>query len=62
MGRRRDCTGCTGKVPHKTRAEAEAAAERGAKTWRNINGETEWLHVYLCPHCHQFHVGRRYDK
>ena len=47
---------CTGKVRFPTLAEAENIAKRQRTKWKL--DERVHLSAYLCPYCHQFHIGR----
>jgi len=53
---------CTGKHPFPTRAEAEAAIPRMIQQWHISEAVSELLNVYLCEHCHQFHIGRNHQR
>ena len=47
---------CDGKVRHPDRDEAEIARIR----MENATGDE--LKSYLCPWCHQWHIGRDHSK
>ena len=47
---------CGDKVKHKTREDAEIAQER----MEQRTGDA--VKVYLCPHCHMYHIGRDHSK
>lgn len=51
---RTDAADCRGKLPYPTIAAARRAAREAQK--RQRNGP---LKAFFCPHCQNFHIGRR---